>query len=83
MLNTYITGIATIVNIILYIFWIPKYGILGASWAASISHVIALSITLVVYCKISGNKIKDVIFIKKSDLKVYHDIFITFKERFK
>lgn len=83
MLNTYITGVATIVNIILYILWIPKFGILGASLAASISHVIALSITLLVYCKISGNKIKDVIFIKKSDLKVYHSIFITIKERFK
>lgn len=71
MLNTYITGASVILNITLNIFWIPKFGILGAAWATSISYAVALLITLIIYRKISGNRIKDIIFIKKSDLKFY------------
>jgi len=83
ILNTYVIALSLVLNIILNVVWIPKFGISGASWAATTSYTLALFISLIIYCKISGNRIKDVIFIKKIDLKLYYNIFITFKGRLK
>jgi len=81
MLNTYIAGFALVLNIILNILWIPKFGISGAAWATAISYTLALLIMIIIYTKVSGNKIKDVILIKKSDLMLYQNLFISFKNR--
>jgi len=35
------TAVGAIVNIILNIFWIPRYGALGATWATNISYAVA------------------------------------------
>ena len=35
----------------------------------------------IVYSKISGNKIKDIIFIKNSDLRLYRNILISIKNK--
>ena len=75
ILNTYVIALSLVLNIILNIVWIPKFGISGASWAAITSYTLALFISLIIYCKISGNQIKDVIFIKKADLKLYYNLF--------
>jgi O-antigen/teichoic acid export membrane protein len=81
MLNTYITGVSLVSNIILSILWIPKFGILGAAWATTISYTVALLMIIIIYAEVSGNKIKDVIFIKKSDLMLYQNLFINFKDK--
>jgi len=73
-INTYISAGSVILNIILNIFLIPKFGIIGAAWATTISYTILNLITVVVYVKISGNKIRDVLFLKKSDLKLYKNL---------
>lgn len=83
MLNTYATGISVVLNIILNILWIPKLGILGAAWATAISYTATLLITLIIYAKISGNNIGDIIFVKQSDLKLYQNLFIALKNRLK
>ena len=83
MLNTYATGISAVLNIILNILWIPKFGILGAAWAATISYTVMLLITLVIYSKISGNRITDLLFLKKSDLALYRNFLIIIKEKLK
>jgi len=83
MLITWITGISTVLNIILNIILIPKLGILGAAWSTSISLIINLIFTLFIYCKISGNLIKDMFFIKKFDLKLYQNLFIILKNKIK
>jgi O-antigen/teichoic acid export membrane protein len=83
MLNTYIIGISLFLNIILNILWIPKFGIIGAAWATAISYTVALLITIVIYSKISDNKIRDIIFIKKSDFKFYQNLFFILKNRLK
>ena len=35
----------------------------------------------IVYSKISGNKIKDIIFLKNSDLRLYRNILISIKNK--
>lgn len=71
LLNTYITGISVALNIILNIILIPQLGIVGAAWASTVSYTFMFMITVFIYTKISGNKIKDVVFLQKSDLKFY------------
>lgn len=73
-------GFPVILNIILNILWIPKFGILGAAWATAVSYSIAFIITVFIYDKISGNKFKDVIFFKKSDFLFYKNLLLSIKD---
>ena len=83
MINTYVTGISVVLNIILNILWIPKFGISGVAWAASISYTIGLLITLIIYCEISGNSITDILFFRKSDVVLYRNFVIIIKAKLK
>jgi len=81
LLSTY-TGIFSVIfNIILNIIWIPKFGIMGAAWASAISYTSAFLFVTIVYSKISGNRIRDIIFIKKSDFRFYKNFIILFKSK--
>jgi len=82
ILNSYITGISIVINIILNIILIPKYGIIGVAWATTISYTFAFMIIVIVYSKISDNKIIDIIFIKTSDFRFYKNFLILFKNRY-
>jgi len=70
-INIYISIISVVLNVILNILWIPKYNIVGAAWATSVSYSFAFWAITLVYIRISGNNIWDVVFIRKSDLKFY------------
>ena len=83
MVNTYIAIIAMLLNIVLNIILIPRYGINGAAWASTISYVLLFALKLIVYSRISGNRIVDILFIKKSDLKYYRNFLASFKDRVK
>ena len=80
LLNTYVIGASVIINIILNILWIPKYGITGAAWATAISYFSMLISTLFIYRKISGNKLKDIIFFQKSDFNIYKSFLLNLKK---
>lgn len=80
MLNTYIAGISVLLNIVLNILWIPKWGIAGAAWATAVSYSVMFIITVFVYNRISGNKIKDIILPKKSDLIFYKNILLSIRK---
>lgn len=82
MLNVYINAITAIVNVVLNILLIPKFGIAGAAWATSASYTAALIIIVIVYSRISGNQIKDILLMKKADFKVYYYLFILIKKRY-
>ena len=71
-----------VLNTILNILWIPRFGIQGAAWATSISYTINFLLILFLYTKISGNKINDIIFIKKSDFKYYKNGLLMLKDYF-
>lgn len=82
MLNTYITASALVINTILNIILIPKFGIIGAATATSISYAISFIITSMVYIKISGNSIKDLVIFKKDDIKLYQNLIILIKNKY-
>lgn len=71
MLNTYITGVAVVANVVLNLFWIPRYGIEGAAWASTASYGIALVVIVAVYCRISGNSWANVLLPQRGDWALY------------
>ena len=73
--NIYINTFSVILNIILNLILIPKFGIKGAAWATTISYNVTFLIRLLIYSKISGNKTKEIIIIQKSDIALYRNIF--------
>jgi len=79
--NIYISSFSFILNIILNIIFIPKFGIIGAAWATAISYAITFLSRIIIYCKISGNKIKDIILIQKSDIVLYGKLISFFWKR--
>jgi Na+-driven multidrug efflux pump len=81
ILNTYIIGISVLINVVLNILFIPKWGISGAAMATAISYFFMFFVTVIVYSKISGNKIKNIIFLQKKDLWVYKNLFNEIKKR--
>lgn len=76
-LNIYISLVSVVLNIILNILWIPKFGIAGAAWATSISYTFAFIIIVIVYIMISGNSILNIILIQKSDIALYRNIILS------
>lgn len=80
MLNTYAIGISVLFNIFLSIILIPKWGIIGAAWATTASYITMFLVTLFIYQKISHNKVREIIFIKMSDLFLYKKFFINIKK---
>ncbi len=75
MLNTYVNIFSLILNVTLNIFFIPLYGIAGAAYATTISYTLVFILRSLVYSRISGNTITDIIFIKWSDFKQYKNLF--------
>ena len=73
-LNIYISLISVVLNIILNILWIPKFGIAGAAWASSASYTFAFAVVAIVYSKISGNAMRNVVFPKKADFLLYKNL---------
>ena len=73
-LNIYISAMSVGLNVILNVIWIPKFGIIGAAWATSVSYSFAFVAIMIVYNKISGNNMKDILFVKKSDFKFYKNL---------
>ncbi|OGZ18939.1 MAG: hypothetical protein A2175_02300 [Candidatus Nealsonbacteria bacterium RBG_13_42_11] len=81
ILNTYIIGASVLINIVLNILFIPKWGISGAAIATAISYFFMFFVTVIIYSKISRNKIKNIIFLQKKDIEFYKNLFAEIKKR--
>lgn len=73
-----ITGL--ILNIILNIILIPRYGIAGAAVASSISYWADTFIVLRAFIKISGKSLFEVLIIKKQDFRDYYNLLLKLRE---
>jgi O-antigen/teichoic acid export membrane protein len=49
--------------------WIPRYGILGASLASSVSYSLVTLVVLIAYLRISDSRLRDAILLRKEDLR--------------
>jgi len=71
ILNSYISLIALIANVILNIIWIPRYRIAGAAWASTVSYSLTLFARLFLYCRLSGNRWTKILLPQRGDLALY------------
>jgi len=71
MLNTYCGVITVVTNILLNVLWIPRYGIVGAAWASTVSYTVSFLTALFFYCRLSGNRWTIVVFPQRGDLALY------------
>jgi len=70
-LNIY-TGIgAVITNVVLNVLWIPRYGIVGAAWASTVSYTVSFLGAIFFYCRLSGNRWTKVVFPQRGDWALY------------
>ena len=77
--NSYISGASLILNIILSILFIPKWGIVGSAWALAISSLFMFFMVAIVYNRISGNKMRNLFFLQGSDIRLYKDLLNSIK----
>lgn len=70
---------SVILNILLNVFLIPRFGIIGAAWSTTISYTILCFSAVIIYSKISGNRIRDILFLKKTDYKIYKNLVTSLK----
>jgi len=66
--NIYINLGSLVLNIILNILWIPKYGIIGGAWSTSISYTFAFIVTAIVHSRMTDGSFFDFVCPRKSDL---------------
>jgi O-antigen/teichoic acid export membrane protein len=71
---TYSSLATLIVNIMLNVLLIPKWGIAGAAFATSVAYMLDSSILLYAFLKTSNIKLSDILIIKSRDFLLYRDI---------
>ena len=69
--NIYIGLLSVSTNVLLNFLWIPRYGIVGAAWASTVSYIVHSLSALFFYCRLSGNRWTVVIFPQRGDWAIY------------
>ncbi len=67
LLNSYLAGAMLVLNLGLDLLWIPRYGIGGAALASSLCYGAALLVRMVIYCRLSGNRWRDLLIPRRGD----------------
>ena len=62
-------GLGCVANVLLNLAWIPRYGIVGASLASSVSYSLVTVFVLVAYLRISGASLKDALLLRREDIQ--------------
>jgi O-antigen/teichoic acid export membrane protein len=69
-----------VANVLLNLAWIPRYGILGASLASSVSYSLVTVVVLVAYLRISETRLKDALVLRKEDVQRLAAVFGRLRE---
>jgi len=67
-------------NLLLNLVWIPKYGIVGASLASSVSYSLIALIVTVAFLRISGAKFRDAFVLRREDFGRIAGVFSKMRE---
>jgi O-antigen/teichoic acid export membrane protein len=66
------TGLAAVAtNVVLNLLWIPRYGIVGAAWASTVSYMVSFFGNLFFYCRLSRNSWSKVVLPQRGDWALY------------
>jgi len=69
-----------VANVLLNLAWIPRYGILGASLASSVSYSLVTIIVLIAYLRICEKSLKEALLLRKEDLQRLVGVFGRLRE---
>lgn len=71
ILTTYAVTLATVVNLILNLIFIPLWGITGAAAASTVSYSVDAIIVVVYSLRMSNGRLSDILVLKLSDITTY------------
>ncbi len=71
ILNAYGGLAAVATNVALNLLWIPRYGIVGAAWASTVSYSVSFLMALFLYCRLSDNRWTKVVLPQRGDWALY------------
>ncbi len=78
ILNAYRGIVSIIINVVLNILLIPRYGIVGAAWATTFSYTVSFFMSIFFFCRLSGTQWTKVVFLQPSDWLVYKKLIQDF-----
>jgi O-antigen/teichoic acid export membrane protein len=70
-INVITQAAAATLNIVLNLWWIPRYGIVGAAWAGLVSYALEALMITFAFVWDSGQRLGSVLFIRAEDFGVY------------
>jgi len=65
---------ALLINFILNLFLIPRYGGIGAAWSTNVSYALGSVIFVIIYSRMVGMPLKDIFAYRASDFIFFRDI---------
>ena len=74
-LNLYMSLFTVIVNIILNLIFIPKWGFYGAAVATSVAYSLTFILKILVFCYVTKSNIYSLLFINQLDIALYKQFF--------
>jgi O-antigen/teichoic acid export membrane protein len=63
-------------NVILNILWIPRYGIVGASWASSVSYTLVTVVVLAAFLRVTHTRLRDVLLLRREDVRALSRLMV-------
>lgn len=72
--STLTTGLAVVGGAALNLWWIPRYGLLGASAASSVASLVAFGVALVTYARLCGAGIAAILLPRRTDFSLYREL---------
>lgn len=77
----YVTLVSLVVTVTLDFLLIKKWGMIGAALAATLGYCIITFIYLYLHIRMSKNRLRDVLFIKKEDIEIYSRLYRSFRRQ--
>ena len=81
--NSIGAGLMCVLNLVLNLILIPKWGINGAAFVSSITYIFGTIYSFIVFKKLTGEKISSLLFLQKSDYKDVKDAIKSLKDEIK
>lgn len=80
-INMYTSIFNVIMNVGLNILLIPRFGIMGAAYATTITYFVSFAIKLVIFQRISKQSYFKLLLIQKEDIRLYKSLFRTVQKK--
>ena len=68
--NVVMLSVSILINICFNMLLVPKLGIIGAAIGTAVGHLVCAIIFLIYFSRVSGLRIREIVFVQKSDVEV-------------